>query len=305
MTTPRGPLLALPVLLSAGCAAVWPDIVSCEDVTACETTGPSSGAVTPTSGGVHTVTGDGDGGTTTGGTTGAGTTGAVDADEPPAIVEAVVIPEYVDEPGFVEIEVAVAHADGVRMATDDAAPVELAWLRPGKFGGQIPVLTGLDNGPHALWLTPWRDALEGAAVAAEYVVALPDPGEQRFWDSEEDGMVAAIAVLPDGRPVAFVTRTEMNAPRCYLHLREADGTGVEIVPVLEPAHCRAIDLAIDRTSGVIHLLLERKGGDGLRWWAGEISGWGAAPRWPAARAPSRSAGPGRSQRPTSTTRSQW
>jgi hypothetical protein len=45
--------------------------------------------------------------------------------------------------------------------------------------------------------------------------------------------------------------------------------------VLAGAHCTAIDMTIDRATGVIHLLLERKSGDGLKWWAGQMSGWGA------------------------------
>ena len=44
--------------------------------------------------------------------------------------------------------------------------------------------------------------------------------------------------------------------------------------MLSPAYCKAIDLTIDRDSGVMHVLLERKGGDGLRWWVGEMPGWG-------------------------------
>ena len=35
-----------------------------------------------------------------------------------------------------------------------------------------------------------------------------------------------------------------------------------------------MDLAIDRDTGVMHVLLERKSGDGLVWWAGEMPGWG-------------------------------
>jgi hypothetical protein len=63
-----------------------------------------------------------------------------------------------------------------------------------------------------------------------------------------NGNVAAIAVLPDGRPVEFGT-FEMGAPRCYLRLRDKKGEPVEFVPVLAGAHCRAIDLKIDRDTG--------------------------------------------------------
>ena len=34
----------------------------------------------------------------------------------------------------------------------------------------------------------------------------------------------------------------------------------------------------DRDTGVMHVLVERKSGDGLVWWAGESGGWGVAPK---------------------------
>jgi hypothetical protein len=111
------------------------------------------------------------------------------------------------------------------------------------------------------WFTPWRDALVGETVGAEYVIALPPPGYELYWNADDldvDGNVAAIGVLPDGRPVEFGTYHEMGEPRCYLRLRDKSGEPVEFVDVLPPAHCRAIDLKIDRTTGVMHLLLERK-----------------------------------------------
>jgi hypothetical protein len=67
----------------------------------------------------------------------------------------------------------------------------------------------------------------------------------------------------------------MGMPRCYLRRREKNGDAGDFVPVLAGAHCTAIDMTIDRTTGVIHVLLERKSGDGLKWWAGRMSAWGA------------------------------
>ena len=117
------------------------------------------------------------------------------------------------------------------------------------------------------------------AVGADYVVALPPPGYEVSWQVDDvDGDVAAIEVLPDGRPVEFGPFHEMGEPRCYLRLRDETGALVEFVDVLPPAHCRAIDLKIDRDTGVMHVLLERKSGDGLVWWAGESAGWGVAPK---------------------------
>jgi hypothetical protein len=74
--------------------------------------------------------------------------------------------------------------------------------------------------------------------------------------------VAAIAVLPDGRPVEFGTYQEMGAPRCYLRLRDKQaGKPMDFVPLLGSAYCRAIDLKIDRDTGRDALVLERKSGD--------------------------------------------
>jgi hypothetical protein len=89
--------------------------------------------------------------------------------------------------------------------------------------------------------------------------------------------VAAIAVLPDGRPVELGTFHEMGAPRCYLRLRDKQGIqqkAMDLVPLLGSGFCRAIDLKIDRDTGRLNVLVERKNGDDTVWWAGEMSVWG-------------------------------
>jgi hypothetical protein len=86
----------------------------------------------------------------------------------------------------------------------------------------------LDNGKHTAVLTPWRDQLVGESVEADYVIALPARGSEIGWEiGGLNGSVAAIAVLPDGRPVEFGTYQEMGAPRCYLNLRDKQGKSVE------------------------------------------------------------------------------
>jgi hypothetical protein len=190
-------------------------------------------------------------------------------------------PDYTDVNAILDVLVTADHADGVRMELENGDVVELTPLGAGEFSGQILAYSGLDNGEMTAWFTPWRDALVGETVGAEYVIALPPPGYELYWDADDlaaDGDVAAIGVLPDGRPVEFGTYHEMGEPRCYLRLRDKSGEPVEFVDVLPPAHCRAIDFKIDRTTGVMHLLLERKSGDGLVWWAGESAGWGIAPK---------------------------
>jgi hypothetical protein len=65
------------------------------------------------------------------------------------------------------------------------------------------------------------------------VIALPKPGSGTNWDvTDIEGVVAAIAVLPDGRPVEFGTLQDMGMPRCYLRLREKNGDAGDFVPVL-------------------------------------------------------------------------
>jgi hypothetical protein len=190
-------------------------------------------------------------------------------------------PDYTDVNAILDVLVTADHADGVRMELENGDVVELTPLGAGEFGGEILAYSGLSNGQMTAWFTPWRDALVGETVGAEYVIALPPPGYELYWNADDldvDGNVAAIGVLPDGRPVEFGTYHVMGEPRCYLRLRDKSGEPVEFVDVLPPAHCRAIDFKIDRTTGVMHLLLERKKGDDLVWWAGESPGWGLGPK---------------------------
>jgi hypothetical protein len=197
---------------------------------------------------------------------------------PPQIVNGVVIPDYIDDNGLLSVEVTALNTEGVTMLLDDGALVELTLVRPGEFLGHIEAYTGLDNGPHTAVLTPFREMLVGESVNADYVIALPKPGDETNWKTEgPQGSVAAIAVLPDERPVELGTYQEMGAPRCYLRVRDKKGNQVkamDFVPLLGSAYCRAIDLKIDRETGRMHLLVERESGDETVWWAGELSAWG-------------------------------
>jgi hypothetical protein len=147
---------------------------------------------------------------------------------PPQIVDGVVIPDYIDDNGLLSVEVTAINTEGVTMLLDDGELIELTPVRPGEFLGHIEAFTGLDNGPHTAVLTPWRDMLVGESVDADYVIALPKPGDETNWKTEgPQGSVAAIAVLPDGRPVELGTYQEMGAPRCYLRLRDKQGNQVK------------------------------------------------------------------------------
>jgi hypothetical protein len=272
--------------LVLGCPPL-PEFVTCEEATACGTTQfgstTSDGGPPTTSDGVQTVTGDEADASTSSSTaapdeeTGADTTGTTgEAAEPPLIISRVVMPDYTDVNALLLASVTADHADGVRMLLDNGALSELSELGPGEFGGTIEAFTGLDNGPHKAVFTPWRTEVLGEPAEASYVIALPKPGSGIDWDvANIEGVVAAIAILLDGRPVEFLTVQDMGVPRCYLRRREKNGDAGDFVPVLAGAHCTAIDMTIDRQTGVIHLLLERKSGDGLKWWAGQMSAWGA------------------------------
>ncbi len=264
------------------CPPLPPALVTCEEANACGTTGwatTSDGGLPTTSDGVQTVTGDdADPDASSGSTAPADDTGST-TDQPvlpPQIVNGVVIPDYIDDNGMLDVEVTTENAQGVRMLLDNGDLVELTPVRPGAFAGQISAFTGSDNGKYKAVLTPWRDMLEGESVDAYYVIALPMPGSETGWKVDGlKGSVAAIAVLPDGRPVEFGTFQEMGEPRCYLRLRDKKGNPLEkLVPVLESAYCRAIDMKIDRDTGRMHVLVERMSNDETVWWAGESSAWG-------------------------------
>ena len=275
--------LSVLALALGGCPPLPPGLMTCEEADACSTSEPAStsGDGTPTtSDGVQTVTGDNDD-ASSGSTAPAEETGDENGSTtdqpvlPPQIVDGVVIPDYIDENGLLDVEVTTKNADGVTMLLENGEPIELMPSGLGKFTGQISAFTALDNGKRKAVLTPFRDMLVGESVDAYYVIALPPPGYEIGWQTEDmNGSVAAIAVLPDGRPVELGTYMEMGASRCYLNLRDKHGKSIDFVPLLASAHCRSIDLKIDRDTGRMHVLVERKLNDKTVWWAGEISAWG-------------------------------
>jgi hypothetical protein len=277
---------ALPCLV--GCHAPWDPLVGCQEYDACGSTTSGTSVESPTSvGEIHTVTGDADtsGGASSGGTDvvdesaeGADSSTSDTFDPPPSIGPHAVTPDYTDVNALLAITATAHHAEGVRLQIDDGDPVELVQVAPGEFAGEITAFTGMHNGKHVAHLVAWRGELESEAAEVDYVIALPPPGYERHWSvGGQEGFVAAVDVLPDGRPVEFMTLFENGEPRCYLQLRELDGTPVEPLPVLPSAYCRATDLTIDRETGMMHVLLDRKGGNGTVWWVGQIAAWGLGP----------------------------
>ena len=265
----------------AGCLP--PPLAGCEEADCAEASTGSSGAAAtvPTSGGgVQTATGEATASSTgePDASTGAATTGAMG--EAPEIVKVEVDPNPIADNGLIAVEVETVHADGVRMALDDGAVIELEVGERDRFAGQIPAFTGLLNGDHSALLTPWRSGIEGTIVAAPYTIDLPAPGSQGPWkpgDGIGGGTVAALAVLPDRRVVELGNFAENGEPRCYLRRRDGDDASwpqEDFLKLLAGAHCTAVDLQIDPVLGTMHVLVERKGGDGVRWWLGEIASWG-------------------------------
>lgn len=283
----RNPTMALILAALSGCLTPLPDFVTCQEYGACGTTTSGTSGGPQTSGeGLHTVTGDGDGDEGSGGSSqvgdlsGEGSGGnTTDASEPlPEIDPPVITPDYTMVNALLEVTATARYTDRVSMQIDDGEPIDLEEVAPGEFAGEIPAFTGFDNNKHIASITPWRGDLAGETAEVDYVIALPPPGYERYWQAGGvDGHVAAVDVLPDGRPVEFGTFDEMGLSRCFLRLREKDGTPVEFVPVLPTSECRAVDLTIARNTGWMHLLIERKGGDGWVWWAGEMAAWGLGP----------------------------
>jgi len=205
------------------------------------------------------------------------TTSAGD-DAPPAIVDLELTPGTIKHNGPIAVSIIASDADGVRMKLDDGDVIELDALGPGEFGGQILALTGLDNGEHTALFTPWRGELVGAGVEAEYMLDLPTPGSQMFWESGGsigEGSVAALAVLPSGHILELGTRKVNGSSRCYLRRRDQTGAWApaDLVGVLPGTSCEAVDLVVT-AEGSIFVLVNREGNDGLRWWLGEVSAWG-------------------------------
>lgn len=281
------PPVALAWLLTA-CPA-WPVFGLCEEAGECaaSSTGESTSTgepQVPTMGGESpTVTGSDElpGTSEAAPETGAVATSGGEPIAPPAIVTVALKPDPIHTNGLIAATVTTEHAEGVRMKLDTGELRELVPAGAGTFVGEIAVLSGLDNGPHTIWLTPWRDVddlVEGVEVPADYHVALPMPGEQLYWEVDDaigPGQVVALGTLPDGDVVEFGTHFPNGAPRCYLRRRDkqAKPGPHPLVQLLPASNCTAIDLQID-DHGALFVLASRPGGDGPRWWAAQIPAWG-------------------------------
>ena len=277
-------------LLAGSCAACLPPpLKDCSD-TGCTAPPPETGTGTadpgmPTtsdgSDAVQTLTGEPDPGSTSDTTT---TTpddpSTGEPALPPTITKTEATPGVIEDNGVIEVDVFTENADGVHMTPYNSEGIELSPAGPNRFHGQITVYSGEDNGDREAVLVPRRGDVVGLMDVLQYTIQLPAPGEQKFWEAGDligPGKVAALGLLPDGLLVEFGTfLTDKNEPRCYLRRRQQDGTWfqTDFIPVLPDSDCTAIDMKIDRELGTMHVLLNRTGGDGTKWWLGEIASWG-------------------------------
>lgn len=279
--------LAVAIILAcvAACVPDWdpPGGMICED--GCSTS--STSGIDPTSTGEDTPTtstqdtgvdSTGVDSSDTGSEPGSGTT-AAEQEEPPSIVDFDVEPDLIEDNGLIKIEVSTLHADGVRMQLETGDVIELTPGQADSFSGDIAVFSGLDNGERVAVLTPYRLDLEGEPVPAPYYVALPKPGSEIDWETGDligsSGFVVAMGVLPDRRWVELGTFYDMGEPRCFLRVRDLDGSWGQgdFMSVL-PAYCTATDLTVNPETGTLHVLVNRKDDNGVRWWLAEIASWG-------------------------------
>lgn len=282
--------LSLPLALVAlaGCP-VWEPLASCAEFDACSTTDPdasggSSGSTVPTTsagGGVQTVTGDDEGTTSSPDTaTGVETDDTGEPAELPEVLTFKLQPDPITANGPINVVVTAIHAEGVRMETGLGDMVELT-PEAGKFVGEIPVLSGLLNGPHSAFLTPWK-AIDGAAVPAPYEVALPEPGTEKKYETNDligAGQVIAMATLPTGEPVEFGNHSPDGEQHCFLRMRGKDGFWAlaDVVDVLPDTPCAAVDLKID-DHGVLFVVFHQISNNSTRWRLMKIPAWGESPQ---------------------------
>ena len=155
MKTIRSSLRPLGLAVLPIACAPWPEWPAdeCSDEACDATTGTSSG------GGFTTGT------VTTAVASASGSSSGTEGDEattgdealPPVIVDVTLTPDPIKKNGAIAVTVTTELTEGVRMVVDDGEAIELvAGDVAGTFVGEIAVLTGLWNGPHAAVLTPWK-----------------------------------------------------------------------------------------------------------------------------------------------------
>ncbi len=278
----RGSIPLAVIVALGACEPPWHPLPQWEETEGSTSEGSStSGEI---SGGVTgTVTTMGSSSSASGSSGGTEGEPATTGDEalPPVIVDVTLTPDPIKKNGAIAVSVTTELAEGVRMVVDDGGEVELApGGGAGTFVGEIAVLTGLWNGPHAAVFAPWTSDLEGEVVARGFTIDLEDPGAKLFWETGDTiggGTVAAMAVLPNGDVIEFGQRWLAGKSRCYARRRDKGGAWkpTDVVDVMPGVECAPIDMAVT-PKGSLVMLAYRTGVDGTRWWIGEMPVWGSA-----------------------------
>ena len=276
------------LLVGSLAACLPPPLKDCSDTgctapppeTETGTADPGTPTTSDSSDPVQTLTSEPDPGSTSDTTTTPDDPSTGEPVLPPKITKKEANPGLIEENGVIEVDVFTENADGVHMTPHNSEGIELSPAGPNHFHGQITVYSGEDNGDREAVLVPRHGDVVGEKDTLKYTIQLPAPGEQKFWEAGDligPGKVAALDLLPDGLLVEFGTfLTDKNESRCYLRRRQKNGAWfqADFIPVLPDSDCAAIDMKIDRKLGTMHVLLNRTGGDGTKWWLGEISSWG-------------------------------
>ena len=295
----RAPIVPL-CFLAASVASVlsacvpfpdWPasECSSCTDTEGTTSDDPSGGVTGTVTGATSTTTGNDASSTTSG----EEVTSTGEPATPPVIDDAALDPAVIHSAGPIKVTVSTKLADGVSMALTDGSVVELAPIGAGDFAGEIPAITGLQNGDFEATFVARRlegdGTIESEPRVVPYSLALQEPGSEALWSVDDlhgNGRAAAVAALPSGDVVEFGSFYIDKKDACYLRRRAKDGSWSDddLVSVLPGVGCTAKDLEIG-DDGSLHLLALREGQGGLRWWLGEVPAWGEAVKHRGAGAP--------------------
>jgi hypothetical protein len=281
------PTLATAILLLAACPPP-----SAEDFW--DTMSPPGESSGGSSGG---STGDGSsgGGSTGADPSGGGSTAASESSGPgepgstgeeplvlPNILYVKLSPDPIEAAGPLAVEVHADDTEHVEMAIDGAAPTVLAQAGPGKFVGELAIVSATYNGKHTAVFTPKRADVAGEPVGRSFTAALPKGGSEARWEVSGDLSEAlgdAIAVGPDEQFYEFGTTDPAGKPRCYARQRGPNGEYGQddvIAPVLPDQYCLAKKIAL-APDGTIFLLAEVEQDGMKRWWLGRKTSWDSPP----------------------------
>lgn len=280
MSTPCRVVPGALLSLLTACPADWPPLTCSSDE--CSTGGsPSTGADSSSSGGEEPTTTEGakDGPSAS---TGPGDPNDTTGDEPAAPPEIVAVdftPNPLEQLGKIDVAVHTKLATEVSAQLDSGKPLALGLLERDSFAGAIWIFSGLEMGTRKATFTPLRDGQPGQPFEAEFTVDVPPPGGQHFWETGAllgPGHARAVDVLPGGDVVELGGFFEDGVPACYLRRRDPNGGTfqTDFINVLPGTHCVPVDLKIDRATGKLRVLVNRKVDAGTLWWLGEISTWG-------------------------------